>query len=69
VKGLHPHDIGQVLDESGIAVRVGHHCARPVCQHFGVPATTRASFHLYSSLSEVDALVEGLQRVKAFFSP
>ncbi len=68
VKGLHPHDIGQVLDESGIAVRVGHHCARPVCQHFGVPATTRASFHLYSSLAEVDALVEGLQRVQAFFT-
>jgi cysteine desulfurase/selenocysteine lyase len=68
VKGLHPHDIGQLLDESGIAVRVGHHCARPVCQHFGVPATTRASFHLYSSLSEVDALVEGLLRVQAFFS-
>ncbi|HSP39503.1 MAG TPA: cysteine desulfurase [Frankiaceae bacterium] len=67
MKGLHPHDIGQLLDESGVAVRVGHHCARPVCQHFGVPATTRASFHLYSSLSEVDALVEGLQRVKAFF--
>ncbi len=67
VKGLHPHDIGQLLDESGIAVRVGHHCARPVCQHYGVPATTRASFHLYSTLGEVDALVEGLQRVKAFF--
>jgi len=65
--GLHPHDIGQVLDESGIAVRVGHHCARPVCQHFGVPATTRASFHVYSTMSEVDALVEGLQRVQAFF--
>jgi cysteine desulfurase/selenocysteine lyase len=68
VKGLHPHDVGQVLDEQGIAVRVGHHCARPVCLHFGVPATTRASFHLYSSLSEVDALVEGLTRVQAFFS-
>jgi cysteine desulfurase/selenocysteine lyase len=67
LKGLHPHDVGQVLDEAGIAVRVGHHCARPVCQHFGVPATTRASFHLYSSLAEVDALVEGLQRVQAFF--
>jgi cysteine desulfurase/selenocysteine lyase len=68
IKGLHPHDVGQVLDSSGIAVRVGHHCARPVCQHFGVPATTRASFHVYSTMSEVDALVEGLQRVQAFFS-
>jgi cysteine desulfurase/selenocysteine lyase len=64
---LHPHDVGQVLDELGIAVRVGHHCARPVCQRYGVPATTRASFHLYSTRQEVDALVEGLVRVKAFF--
>jgi cysteine desulfurase/selenocysteine lyase len=64
---LHPHDVGQVLDELGIAVRVGHHCARPVCQRYGVPATTRASFHLYSTRQEVDALVEGLLRVKAFF--
>jgi cysteine desulfurase / selenocysteine lyase len=64
---LHPHDVGQVLDEQGIAVRVGHHCARPVCQRFGVPATTRASFYLYTTRSEIDALVEGLDRVKAFF--
>ena len=67
VEDLHPHDIGQVLDELGIAVRVGHHCARPVCQRYGVPATTRASFHLYSTQREVDALGEGLLRVKAFF--
>src|SRR4051794_570552 len=64
---LHPHDVGQVLDEQGIAVRVGHHCARPVCQRFGVPATTRASFYLYTTRGEIDALVEGLDRVKAFF--
>ncbi|MFL6139339.1 MAG: cysteine desulfurase [Frankiaceae bacterium] len=64
---LHPHDIGQVLDESGIAVRVGHHCARPTCQRFGVPATTRVSFYVYTTRSEIDALVEGLERVKAFF--
>jgi len=67
VGDLHPHDVGQVLDELGIAVRVGHHCARPVCQRFGVPATTRASFYLYSTTAEVDALVDGLEHVKRFF--
>ncbi|MGN6521699.1 MAG: cysteine desulfurase [Actinomycetes bacterium] len=65
--GVHPHDVGQVLDEQGIAVRVGHHCARPVCQRFGVPATTRASFYVYSTHSDVDALVEGLDRVRSYF--
>ena len=64
---IHPHDVGQVLDERGIAVRVGHHCARPVCQRFGVPATTRASFYLYSTPAEVDALADGLEHVKRFF--
>lgn len=65
--GLHPHDIGQVLDEQGIAVRVGHHCAHPVCARYGVPATTRASFGLYNTFGEVDALAEGLLRVQSFF--
>jgi cysteine desulfurase / selenocysteine lyase len=64
---IHPHDVGQVLDEQGIAVRVGHHCARPVCVRYGVPATTRASFSVYSTKAEVDALVEGLEYVKRFF--
>ena len=64
---LHPHDVGQVLDELGIAVRVGHHCARPVCLRFGVPATTRASFSVYSTTGEVDALVDGLAHVSRFF--
>lgn len=64
---LHPHDVGQVLDEQGIAVRVGHHCARPVCLRYGVPATTRASFHLYTTTAEVDALAEGLEKVRRFF--
>jgi len=64
---LHPHDVGQVLDGLGIAVRVGHHCARPVCARFGVPATTRASFYLYSTRAEVDALVQGLRHVQHFF--
>ncbi len=65
--GIHPHDVGQVLDELGVAVRVGHHCARPVCARFGVAATTRASFHLYSTPAEVDALVDGLAHVQRFF--
>nr|WP_134005629.1 cysteine desulfurase [Streptomyces sp. 846.5] len=64
---IHPHDVGQVLDEQGIAVRVGHHCARPVCLRYGIPATTRASFYLYSTEAEVDALIEGLHTVRDFF--
>ncbi|WP_069465317.1 cysteine desulfurase [Actinacidiphila rubida] len=64
---IHPHDVGQVLDEQGIAVRVGHHCARPVCLRYGIPATTRASFYLYSTPGEVDALVDGLEQVRNFF--
>ncbi|MGX7675067.1 cysteine desulfurase [Plantactinospora sp. DSM 117369] len=65
--GIHPHDVGQVLDAEGIEVRVGHHCARPVCVRFGVPATTRASFYLYTTTSEVDALVRGLEQVRKVF--
>ncbi|WP_441251539.1 cysteine desulfurase [Kitasatospora sp. McL0602] len=64
---IHPHDVGQVLDEQGIAVRVGHHCARPVCLRYGIPATTRASFYLYSTPADVDALIDGLQHVRNFF--
>jgi cysteine desulfurase/selenocysteine lyase len=65
--GIHPHDVGQLLDEHGVAVRVGHHCARPACLRYGVPATTRASVHVYTTTEDLDALVEGLGRVKAFF--
>ncbi|MFE0458973.1 cysteine desulfurase [Kitasatospora sp. NPDC058965] len=64
---IHPHDVGQVLDEQGIAVRVGHHCARPVCLRYGIPATTRASFYLYSTPGEVDSLIDGLHHVRNFF--
>ena len=64
---LHPHDVGQVLDELGIAVRVGQHCARPVCLRYGVPATTRASFYIYSTRSDVDSLADGLEHVVRFF--
>jgi cysteine desulfurase/selenocysteine lyase len=65
--GIHPHDVGQVLDEQGIAVRVGHHCARPVCVRYGIPATTRASFYLYTTTAEIDALADGLEQVKKVF--
>jgi cysteine desulfurase / selenocysteine lyase len=67
VEGIHPHDVGQVLDELGIAVRVGHHCARPAVVRYGIPATTRASFYLYNTPAEVDALVAGLAQVKKVF--
>ncbi|MFL6122964.1 cysteine desulfurase [Actinophytocola sp.] len=65
--GVHPHDVGQILDEQGIAVRVGHHCARPAVLHYGIPATTRASFYLYNTTAEADALVAGLAQVKKVF--
>jgi len=67
VKGIHPHDVSQLLDEQGIAVRAGHHCARPVCVRYGVPATTRASFGMYTTTGEIDALVAGLVRVQEMF--
>ncbi|MBX3703824.1 MAG: aminotransferase class V-fold PLP-dependent enzyme, partial [Steroidobacteraceae bacterium] len=61
VDGLHPHDLGTVLDARGVAVRTGHHCAMPVMEFFGVPATTRASFALYNTGQEIDALAEGVR--------
>jgi cysteine desulfurase/selenocysteine lyase len=67
LEGVHPHDAGTILDEQGIAVRTGHHCAQPVMERFGVPATTRASFALYNTKEDVDALVAGLQRVREIF--
>ena len=67
VEGIHPHDVGQVLDDDGIAVRVGHHCAWPVCRRYGVPATTRASFYIYNDLADVDALVDGVREAQRFF--
>jgi cysteine desulfurase/selenocysteine lyase len=68
VDGIHPHDVAQVLDSLGVAVRAGHHCARPVCDRFGIPATTRASFYLYTALEEIDALVAGLDEVRRVFA-
>lgn len=67
LEGIHPHDVGQVLDDEGVQVRVGHHCARPTCVRFGVPATTRASFYLYTTTDEVDALIRGLGAVRKVF--
>ncbi|HVU74878.1 MAG TPA: cysteine desulfurase [Mycobacteriales bacterium] len=67
-RDVHPHDVGQLLDERGVAVRVGQHCARPVCLRYRVPATTRASFAPYTTTTEIDALVEGLRAVRTFFA-
>ena len=67
VEGVHPHDVGQSLDELGIAVRVGHHCAAPVCRRYAVPATARASSYLYNTEAEIDALLEGLVSVQRFW--
>ncbi len=65
--GLHPHDVGQVLDENGVAVRVGHHCAKPVCTRYGITATTRATFYIYNDLADVAALLDGVHAAKKFF--
>jgi cysteine desulfurase/selenocysteine lyase len=65
--GIHPHDLGQYLDSKGIAVRTGHHCAWPLARKFKVQATTRASLYLYNELSDVDALLSGIQDAKKFF--
>ena len=67
VDGVHAHDVGQVLDDAGIAVRVGHHCAWPLHRALGVAASTRASFAAYSTAGEVDALLAALDRVPAIF--
>ena len=68
IDGVHPHDVGTILDREGIAVRAGHHCAQPVMDHFGVPATVRASLALYNTRQEIDQLVSGVARVKEIFS-
>jgi len=68
LEGIHPHDVGTILDRQGIAVRTGHHCAQPLMERFGVAATTRASFAFYNTREEADALVSGIARVKEIFS-
>jgi cysteine desulfurase/selenocysteine lyase len=67
MQGIHPHDIGTILDEEGVAIRAGHHCAQPLMDHLGVPATARASFGLYNDENDVAALVRGLERVSRIF--
>jgi cysteine desulfurase/selenocysteine lyase len=65
---IHPHDIASALDTMGIAVRAGHHCAMPLHERFGIPASARASFYVYTTRAEIDALADGLERVIKFFS-
>src|SRR5690606_19581874 len=67
LKGAHPHDVAEILNRFGVATRAGHHCAMPVHEKFGVPATTRASFYLYNTQEEIDTLVEALYKVKEIF--
>jgi cysteine desulfurase/selenocysteine lyase len=68
MENIHPHDIGTILDQEGIAIRTGHHCAQPVMLRFGIPATARASFGLYNTKSEIDALARGIQKVREVFA-
>lgn len=67
IDGVHPHDVGQVLDQYGIAVRTGHHCAWPLMKRLNLVGTTRASFHLYNDASDIDALLDGIKSVKEYF--
>ncbi len=69
LEGIHAHDVGTILDTEGVAIRTGHHCAQPVMQHFGVPATARASLAFYNTRSDIDALVKGLDKVIEVFNP
>lgn len=67
IEGVHPHDIGTILDEERVAIRAGHHCAQPLMEALGVPATARASFGVYNGAADVDALVRGIERVTRIF--
>ena len=68
VAGVHPHDLGTILDEDGIAVRTGHHCAMPVMEFFKVPATARASFAFYNTFEEIDRLAAAIERARTMFA-
>ena len=68
IDGVHPHDIGSLLNQEGIAVRTGHHCAQPVMNRFRVPATSRASFAFYNTMAEVDVLIAGIRTVQQVFA-
>jgi cysteine desulfurase/selenocysteine lyase len=67
LEGVHPHDLGTILDREGVAIRTGHHCTMPLMERFGIPATARASFALYNTRQEVDALVAAIHKVKEVF--
>jgi cysteine desulfurase/selenocysteine lyase len=68
IEGVHPHDVGTIFDQQGVAIRTGHHCAQPVMQFFGIPATARASFAFYNTMEEVDALIKGIKKVQELFA-
>jgi cysteine desulfurase/selenocysteine lyase len=68
LEGVHPHDVGTILDQEGVAVRTGHHCAQPVMDRFGIPATARASLALYNNREDIDRLVRALHTVKEVFA-
>jgi cysteine desulfurase/selenocysteine lyase len=68
LKGVHPHDLGTILDRHGVAVRAGHHCAQPLMRHLGVPATARASFYLYNDTDDIEALMAGIKEAKKIFA-
>ena len=68
IRGVHPHDVGTIMNEEGIAIRTGHHCAQPVMQRFNVPATARASFAFYNTKEEIDKLVDGIKKVQRIFT-
>ena len=65
---IHPHDIGTIMDNLGIAIRAGHHCTQPIMDFYNIPATARASFAIYNTEDDVDKLVEGIQKVKEVFT-
>ncbi len=67
IEGVHPHDIGTILDEEGVAIRAGHHCAQPLMDHLDLPATARASFGIYNDEDDVAALARGIERVTRIF--
>jgi len=68
MEGVHPHDLGTILDREGVAIRTGHHCAQPVMDRFGIAATARASFGVYNTREDVDALVEGIRKAQEVFA-
>jgi cysteine desulfurase/selenocysteine lyase len=68
IEGIHPYDIGTIIDKLGIAVRTGHHCAQPIMSYFKIPGTIRASFSFYNTKEEIDTMVEAIKRAKAMLS-